>query len=131
MIDFKAMREKIKQVHRLRRAVSRKYADATRITVTVSDMPKAGGIGKQLENNVVEMVAVMDEYDEARKELDDMKSQLRRRMKRLDKWQHVAVIRKRYIEEKSVSEIMEEIGYEESQTKRFLKTAEDLINGTA
>ena len=34
-------------------------------------------------------------------------------------------------EVKSVSEIMEEIGYEESQTKRFLKTAEDLINGTA
>lgn len=129
MIDFKAMREKIKQVHRLRRAVSRKYADATRITVTITDMPKAGGVGNQLENSVVEMVAVMDEYDAARQELKEMKNQLRRKMKRLKKWQHIAVIRKRYIEEKNINEIMEEIGYEESQTKRFLKAAEDLING--
>ena len=131
MIDFKAMREKIKQVHRLHRAVQRKYDDATRMTVTISDMPKAGGVGKQLENNVIEMVAVKDEYDAAKKELAEMKRALRAYMKRLDKWQHIAVIRKRYIEEKSLTEIMQEIGYEETQTKRFLKAAEDLINKIA
>ena len=131
MIDFRAMREKIKQVHRLERAVMRKYADATRITTVISDMPRGGGTGKQMENSTVEMVTVKEEYYVAKDELAEMKRQLRAGMKRLEKWQHVAVIRKRYIEEKSVIEIMEEIGYEETQTKRFLKTAEDLINKSA
>lgn len=131
MIDFKAMREKIKQVNRLNRAVKRKYADATRTTVTLTDMPRAGGVGKQLENSVVELVTVKEEYDAAMKELAEMKGQLMAHMKRLDKWQHIAVIRKRYIEEKNIVEIMTEIGYEETQTKRFLKAAEDLINKIA
>lgn len=128
MIDFKAMREKIKQVNRLNRAVQRKYADATRTTVTLTDMPRAGGVGKQMENSVVELVTVKEEYDAAMKELAEMKGKLMAHMKRLDKWQHIAVIRKRYIEEKNIVEIMTEIGYEETQTKRFLKAAEDLIN---
>jgi len=128
VIDFKAMREKIKQVNRLNRAVQRKYADATRTTVTLTDMPRAGGVGKQMENSVVELVTVKEEYDAAMKELAEMKGKLMAHMKRLDKWQHIAVIRKRYIEEKNIVEIMTEIGYEETQTKRFLKAAEDLIN---
>lgn len=131
MIDFKAMREKIKQVHRLSVAVQRKYDTATRTTITITDMPRADGIGKQLENSVVELVTVKEEYDAAKKELAEMKRQLKAHMKRLDKWQHIAVIRKRYIEEKNIMDIMTEIGYEETQTKRFLKAAEDLINKIA
>lgn len=128
MIDFKAMREKIKQVHRLNRAVQRMYDKATGTTVKITDMPKAQGVGNQLENNVVELVTVKEEYETAKKELDEMKGQLMTKMKRLDKWQHIAVIRKRYIEEKDVNSIMAEIGYEETQTKRFLSAAEELIN---
>lgn len=129
MIDFKAMREKIKQVHRLKRASQRKWEAATRMSPVISDMPKGGGNGKAAENNIVEMVTVKEEYNAARAELDEMKRELRRKMKRLKKWQHIAVIRKRYLEEKSLAEVMSEIGYEESQTKRFLRTAEDIING--
>lgn len=129
MIDFKAMREKIKQVHRLKRASQRKWEAATRMSPVISDMPKGGGNGKATENNIVEMVTVKEEYNAARAELDEMKRELRRKMKRLKKWQHIAVIRKRYLEEKSLAEVMSEIGYEESQTKRFLRTAEDIING--
>lgn len=129
MIDFKAMREKIKQVHRLKRASQRKWEAATRMSPVISDMPKGGGNGKATENNIVEMVTVKEEYNAARAELDEMKRALRRKMKRLKKWQHIAVIRKRYLEEKSLAEVMSEIGYEESQTKRFLRTAEDIING--
>lgn len=129
MIDFKAMREKIKQVHRLKCASQRKWEAATRMSLVISDMPKGGGNGKATENNIVEMVTVKEEYNAARAELDEMKRALRRKMKRLKKWQHIAVIRKRYLEEKSLAEVMSEIGYEESQTKRFLRTAEDIING--
>jgi hypothetical protein len=129
MIDFKAMREKIKQVHRLKRASQRKWEAVTRMSPVISDMPKGGGNGKATENNIVEMVTVKEEYNAARAELDEMKRALRRKMKRLKKWQHIAVIRKRYLEEKSLAEVMSEIGYEESQTKRFLRTAEDIING--
>ena len=129
MIDFKAMREKIKQVHRLKSASQRKWEDATRTSPVISDMPKGGGNGKAMENNTVEMVTVKEEYYAAKAELDEMKRQLRPKMKRLKKWQHTAVIRKRYLEEKSVGQIMEEIGYEDAQTWRFLKTAENIING--
>lgn len=131
MIDFKVMREKIKQVNRLNRAMQKKYEDATRTTPVLSDMPKGGGTGDKMANDVVEMVTVKEEYYTAREELMEMKDQLSRKMIKLDKWQHVAVIRKRYIEEKSITEIMDEIGYEESQTKRFLKAAEEIINKIA
>ena len=117
MIDFKAMREKIKQVHRLNRAVQRMYDRAPGTTVKITDMPKGGETGNQLENNVVELVSVKEEYETAKKELDEMKGQLMAKMKRLDKWQHVAVIRKRYIEEKDVNCIMAEIGYEDALKK--------------
>ena len=131
MIDFKVMREKIKQVNRLNRAMMKKYEDATRMSPVLSDMPKGGGSGDKMANDVVEMVTVQEELDAAKAELLEMKEQLTNKMVKLDKWQHLAVIRKRYIEEKSITEIMDEIGYEESQTKRFLKAAEEIINKIA
>ena len=131
MIDFKVMREKIKQVNRLNRAMQKKYEDATRMSPVLSDMPKGGGSGDKMANDVVEMVTVQEELDAAKAELLEMKEQLSNKMVKLDKWQHLAVIRKRYIEEKSITEIMDEIGYEESQTKRFLKAAEEIINNIA
>ena len=131
MIDFKVMREKIKQVNRLNRAMQKKYEDATRMSPVLSDMPKGGGSGDKMANDVVEMVTVQEELDAAKAELMEMKEQLTNKMVKLDKWQHLAVIRKRYIEEKSITEIMDEIGYEESQTKRFLKAAEEIINKIA
>lgn len=131
MIDFKVMREKIKQVNRLNRAMQKKYEDATRMSQVLSDMPKGGGSGDKMANDVVEMVTVQEELDAAKAELLEMKEQLTNKMVKLDKWQHLAVIRKRYIEEKSITEIMDEIGYEESQTKRFLKAAEEIINKIA
>ena len=131
MIDFKVMREKIKQVNRLNRAMQKKYEDATRMSPVLSDMPKGGGSGEKMANDVVEMVTVQEELDAAKAELLEMKEQLTNKMVKLDKWQHLAVIRKRYIEEKSITEIMDEIGYEESQTKRFLKAAEEIINKIA
>ena len=131
MIDFKVMREKIKQVNRLNRAIQKKYEDATRMSPVLSDMPKGGGSGDKMANDVVEMVTVQEELDAAKAELMEMKEQLTNKMVKLDKWQHLAVIRKRYIEEKSITEIMDEIGYEETQTKRFLKAAEEIINKIA
>ena len=131
MIDFKVMREKIKQVNRLNRAMQKKYEDATRMSPVLSDMPKGGGSGDKMANDVVERVTVQEELDAAKAELLEMKEQLTNKMVKLDKWQHLAVIRKRYIEEKSITEIMDEIGYEESQTKRFLKAAEEIINKIA
>ena len=131
MIDFKVMREKIKQVNRLNRAMQKKYEDATRMSPVLSDMPKGGGSGEKMANDVVEMVTVQEELDAAKAELLEMKEQLTNKMVKLDKWQHLAVIRKRYIEEKSITEIMDEIGYEASQTKRFLKAAEEIINKIA
>ena len=82
MIDFKAMREKIKQVHRLNRAVQRIYDKATGTTITITDMPKAGGVGNKLQNDVVELVTVKEEYETAKQELDEMKSQLMAKMKK-------------------------------------------------
>ena len=131
MRNEKVVREKIKQVNRLNRAMQKKYEDATRMSPVLSDMPKGGGSGDKMANDVVEMVTVKDEYNTAKEELTEMKEQLSRKMIKLDKWQHVAVIRKRYIEEKSITEIMDEIGYEESQTKRLLKAAEEIINKIA
>lgn len=128
MIDFDAITRKHEEYRRKLRAADTLRERATDISVHITGMPHGGSGGNQQERIRVEMVAAQEAAEETRKELTEMKRQLRPKIKRLQKWQHAAVIRKRYLDGKTIQQVAEEIGYEWSQTNRYLNEAKAIIN---
>ena len=128
MIDFDAITRKHDEYRRKLKAADNLRERATDTSVHITGMPHGGSGGNQQERIRVDMVAAQEAAEEARKELDEMKSQLRPLIRRLKKWQHRDAIRKRYIDGKTIEATAEEIGYEWSQTNRFLKEAKAIIN---
>lgn len=129
MIDFDAIEEKENEVRRKWKAWQSLRERATDTSVHLSDMPRGGGDGKAQEKAIVEMTDVESSYLQAMAELSDMRKELEMAMGCLTKWQHRDVITKRYLEGKTVTQTMMEIGYEWSQTQRFLNEARRAING--
>lgn len=128
MIDFDAITRKHDEYRRKLKAADNLRERATDTSVHITGMPHGGSGGNQQERIRVDMVAAQEAAEEARKELDEMKSKLRPLIRRLKKWQHRDAIRKRYIDGKTIEATAEEIGYEWSQTNRFLKEAKAIIN---
>ena len=128
MIDFDAITRKHDEYRRKLKAADNLRERATDTSVHITGMPHGGSGGNQQERIRVDMVAAQEAAEEARKELDEMKSQLRPLIRRLKKWQHRDAIRKRFIDGKTIEATAEEIGYEWSQTNRFLKEAKAIIN---
>ena len=128
MIDFDAITRKHDEYRRKLKAADNLRERATDTSVHITGMPHSGSGGNQQERIRVDMVAAQEAAEETRKELDEMKSQLRPLIRRLKKWQHRDAIRKRYIDGKTIEATAEEIGYEWSQTNRFLKEAKAIIN---
>lgn len=129
MIDFDAITRKHEELRRRLKAADTLRERATDISVHLTGMPHGGSGDNQQERVRVEMIAAQEAAKETEKELAEMKRKLRRRMHRLHKWQHVAVIRKRYLDGKRISQVAEEIGYESRQTNRYISEAKAIING--
>ena len=129
MIDFDEITLKHEEYRRRQRAADTARERATDTSVKLTGMPHGGSGGNASEKAVIEMVAATEALEITRKELTELKKPLRRKMKRLTKWQHIDVIRKRYLEGKAVSVVADEIGYEIRQTTRFISEAKEIING--
>lgn len=129
MIDFDAITEKHKEIERKKKAAEKFRERATDTSVHITNMPKGGGGNKQ-EILRVEMIAAQEAQQEAERELLEMLRPLRAKVKRLKKWQYRDTIRKRFIEGKTIQRTAEEIGYEWSQTNRYLNEAKTIINRT-
>lgn len=130
MVDFAAIVQKNNEVTRRRSALDKLWARATDTTIKFSDMPKAQGDGKRMENATVDLADMESELKRAERELDEIREDLRGQMSVLTKWQHKDIIRKRFLEGKSITQVMAEIGYEWSQTNRYMREAMSIINGT-
>ena len=128
MIDFDAMTRKQVEINRKLRAAQTMKEKATDTSVHLTGMPHGQSDGKQLERALIEMIAAQESAKEAELELEEMRKQLRKEMRRLKKWQHIAVIRKRYLEGKPIRDVAAEIGYESAQTWRYMSEAKALIN---
>lgn len=127
-IDFDRMTRKHEELRRRQKAFDALWERATDTSVKMSGMPHGGGSGNRSENVMIEIVAAEEACKETAEELAEMKRQLRRRMRRLHKWQHRDVIRKRYLEGKQIAQVATEIGYEWTQTNRYLNEAKAIIN---
>lgn len=128
MIDFDRMTRKHEELRRKQKAFDTMWERATDTSVKISGMPRGGGSGNQSERIMIEIAAAEEACKETAAELAEMKTQLRRRMRRLRKWQHREAIRKRFLEGKTITQVAAEIGYEWTQTNRYLKEAKALIN---
>jgi len=131
MFDFKRILELHAEVRRKQGIIIRLRQRATDTTVHLSNMPKGGGDGQRMERDVVEIRAAEEELEAARKELAAMIAQLRIEMKKLHKWQHKLIIRKRYIEGKRLEDVAYETNYCWSHMNRCRKEAEEIINRPA
>ena len=131
MFDFKRILELHAEVRRKEGIIIRLRQRATDTTVHLSNMPKGGGDGQRMERDVVEIRAAEEELEAARKELAAMIAQLRVEMKKLHKWQHKMIIRKRYIEGKRLEDVAYETNYCWSHMNRCRKEAEEIINRPA
>lgn len=128
MVDFDAILRKDNEVKRRKAAIEKLWARATDTTIKMSDMPKGQGTGKKMENAIVNMADIEADCSQAEEELAKLRQDLRRQMRVLKKWQHRDIIRKRFIEGKTIGQVMDEIGYEWTQTHRYLTEAKAIIN---
>lgn len=128
MIDFDAITRKHEELRRRLKAADTLRERATDISVHLTGMPHGGSGDNQQERVRVEMIAAQEAAKETEKELAEMKRKLRPKIKRLTKWQHVEAIKKRYLDGKTIQQTAEEIGYEWSQTNRYLNEAKAIIN---
>lgn len=127
MIDFVRMRELMKNEERLRWAVIRQEARATRITTTISDMPK-GQPANSREEVMIELAERRETYHALCEELKKRRAQLKPQIRKLKNRTQREAIRMRYMRGMSVNEISSELGYCTRQTYNLLAAGESLIN---
>ena len=128
MIDFEAITEKDKEVKRKERAMRSLKERATDTSVKISGIPGGNGDKQKMESILAAAIDAEASYKKASDELKELRSHLRKAMRRLKKWQHKDTIRKRYLEGKNLNQVAEEIGYEYRQTCRYIEEGKRIIN---
>lgn len=127
MIDFKAIEDKQREVDRKSRALDTLRAKAADTSSHITGMPHGGSDGKKMERAVVDLVDMQSSLRIAEEELKGMRRELSVYIHRLRKWQYKDTLKKRYMEGKTIQCVCEEIGYEWSQTNRYLNEAKKLV----
>ena len=127
MIDFGRIRDLARQEERLRWAVERQMAKCTRITPTISDMPKGGGSGQRMEEDVIRLALLKEQHEAVAGELRGERKTLAPYIRRLRDGTQRTAMTLRYMENKRIGVIMEAMGYSERQVFRILEKAESKI----
>lgn len=128
MIDFKRMRWLINKLPKIRWSVELKAANATRITATITGMPRGGG-GNRQENAYIALADATDAYHEALEELEAMRAELEPLVDALTDIDERAVMRMRYMKGYKPEEIAETIHRTDRSVYIYLKRAERKIMG--
>lgn len=139
MIDFARMRELIRQEERLRWAIEKQTAKATKITASFS--ATGGGSGKtgsQVEEGAIMLAALKDEHSETERELQELQGQLKHAMKMIRNGVYRSAIGLRYLPWKdergrthnghTQQAIADVLGYDRSRITQIIGTTEALIN---
>ena len=132
MTDFERMRVLIRQEERYHWAVEKQMAKASKSTTTISPAGGCGGrrAGSRPEDGAVMLTMLEEEYreileqlDEARKELRGSITKIRNTKLRLEK----SCLKMRYLEGMSVRQIAAALNYTEDYLQRKMRDAEALI----
>lgn len=127
MIDFRKMRELMREEEHLRWSVEKQQARATKITADISDMPR-GGQGMDREDVIIELATRREEHRAVEEELRKQRAELKTETRRLKNSVYRQVIRLRYMQGKKPGQIARDLRYSERQIYRMLELAESKIN---
>lgn len=123
MTDLRRMRQLMKRLPNILWDIERKEANATRITSTITGMPRAGGGKNREEEARILLIDAKDSYREALKELEQMREELEPKLLMLNDEER-GVMRLRYIYGYN-PEIIAKVIYAHPRTVyRRLKSAE-------
>lgn len=128
MIDFRKFRAAIDRKNAAAFVLERTKAKATKITTTVTGMPRGSSVGKQVEDGAIRIMEAEKALEARKIELATFKDQLVDELQRVKDERQKHFISLRYLEEMSVPKIAIKESYSESTVYEELKKAERRIN---
>jgi len=110
MINLSRMQVLIGIKRRLLEKYQRKYEGATKITATLTGMPRGSDNHSKVEDGAVEMLDIMEAYREVFDDLERMQDELEQLLPALNDEDDRAIMRLRYIFGHKPEEIWVEVG---------------------
>ena len=124
MVNLSRMRTLIAYEQRLRFSRLKKLAKATKITTTITGMPRGSGTGDKVADGAIELAEVEEAYREVFTELRSMRCELERLLPSLDNPDDIGVMRLRYIDGLKLQDIPEAVCLSERAMYYHLSGAE-------
>ena len=125
MINLYRMRGLIRDTVKLQWRIEREQAKATKITTTLTGMPRASGNHSKVEDGAIRMADLTDAYNEVMTELKKMREELEPLIGSLDRADDRAVMRLRYIKGFSPEDIADAIHRTDRSIYYYLERAEN------
>ena len=127
MVKLGRMRQLIKQLPPMLFDLERAGANATKITTTLTGMPRGSDNHSKVEDGAILISALRDAYDEAFNELNMMQDELEPLINTLDNVDYIAAMRLRYLMRFKPEEIADKKHFTDRTIYRYLKRAEALL----
>ena len=130
MVNLFRMRQLMRFSIKARWKVEKEMARATKITTTLTGMPRGGAGHDQVAEGAIKIDEIKQAYRETLGELEQMQSELDPLIDNLDNPDDRAVMRLRYIECYSPEDIAEAIHRTDRSVYYYLSRAEDQLART-
>lgn len=127
MINLYRMRQLIRQTVKVQWRIEREEAKATKITTTLTGMPRGSGNHSKIEDGAIKITELKGAYEEVMTELTAMRKELSPLIDTLDNADDRAVMRLRYIKGFSPEDIGEAIHRTDRSIYYYLSRAEEQI----
>ena len=127
MVSLYRMRKLIRNMVKVQWKIEKEEARATKITTTLTGMPRGGANHNQVEDGAIRISDVKEAYREVVAELEAMRAELDPLIGDLDNADDRAVIRLRYIKGFSPEDIAEAIHRTDRSIYYYLSRAEDQL----
>lgn len=124
MVNLSRMRTLIAYEQRLRFDRLKKLAKATKITTTITGMPRGSGTGNKIQDGAIELAEVEDAYREVLTELRSMREELEQLLPALDNPDDIGIMRLRYVDGNRLQDIPEAVCLSERAMYYHLAGAE-------
>lgn len=125
MVNLYRMRKLIRDIVKIQWRVERERSKATKITTTLTGMPRASGNHSKVEDGAIRVSDLTDAYNEVLTELTVMRQELEPLIGTLSNADDRAVMRLRYIKGFSPEDIADAIRRTDRSIYYYLSRAEE------
>lgn len=127
MIYLYRMRQLIRQTVKVEWRIEQEQARATKITTTITGMPRGGSQHDQVQDGAIRIAELKEAYREILNELEQMRTELDTLISQMVDADDRAVMRLRYIKGWSPEDIAEAIHRTDRSVYYYLSRAEDVL----